>query len=228
MDSVVLLWCKKCFSEFTEEAIDECKRVIEIAEELNIKVIECKGIDFLCNNYHTERALKSVPDKGCIGVISCGIGIQYVSGFFNGQVKILALCGFHSTEWKCHLCRGLSRYCVRHGKNAPLAGSVIWRRQGICPVVDCAKSLLNGPCGGADKDGKCEVNRELPCAWIEIYKRLKRQGRAIGEKVDINDYNVFPVGERENTARQIKRNGGSVLWRGLSPREERRDRHHFN
>ena len=28
---------------------------------------------------------------------------------------------------------------------------------GICPIVDCSKSLVNGQCGGA-KDGKCEVN----------------------------------------------------------------------
>ncbi|HCJ67524.1 MAG TPA: 5,10-methylene tetrahydromethanopterin reductase, partial [Elusimicrobia bacterium] len=27
---------------------------------------------------------------------------------------------------------------------------------GICPLTSCAKSLLNGPCGGA-KNGKCEV-----------------------------------------------------------------------
>jgi hypothetical protein len=40
----------------------------------------------------------------------------------------------------------------------------------------CAKGILNGPCGGP-QDGHCEVDPEVPCAWIEIYKRLQAQGR---------------------------------------------------
>lgn len=39
-----------------------------------------------------------------------------------------------------------------------------------------AKGLLNGPCGGA-RDGKCEVNPENDCAWIQIYNRLKELGK---------------------------------------------------
>lgn len=46
---------------------------------------------------------------------------------------------------------------------------------GICPVTKCAKSLLNGPCGGAEK-GKCEVDPERDCAWVLIYERLKSLG----------------------------------------------------
>ena len=47
---------------------------------------------------------------------------------------------------------------------------------GLCPVTLCAKSLLNGPCGGA-KDGKCEVFKERDCGWQLIYERLKAIGR---------------------------------------------------
>ncbi|MDY6934829.1 MAG: methylenetetrahydrofolate reductase C-terminal domain-containing protein [Spirochaetota bacterium] len=47
---------------------------------------------------------------------------------------------------------------------------------GICPVTRCAKSLFNGPCGGT-QDGKCEVDKEIPCAWYDIFHRLKEQGR---------------------------------------------------
>ena len=47
---------------------------------------------------------------------------------------------------------------------------------GICPITKCAKSLVNGPCGG-QKNGKCEVNPENDCAWIQIYKRLEATGQ---------------------------------------------------
>ena len=46
---------------------------------------------------------------------------------------------------------------------------------GICPLVRCAKSLLNGPCGGS-VDGKCEVDPETPCAWQLIIDRLTALG----------------------------------------------------
>jgi hypothetical protein len=35
---------------------------------------------------------------------------------------------------------------------------------------------LNGPCGGSTK-GKCEINKELDCAWQLIIDRLKELGR---------------------------------------------------
>ena len=45
---------------------------------------------------------------------------------------------------------------------------------GICPITLCAKSLLNGPCGGMDK-GKCEVDKDKDCAWVLIYKELEKK-----------------------------------------------------
>lgn len=47
---------------------------------------------------------------------------------------------------------------------------------GVCPVARCAKSLMNGPCGGS-QNGKCEVNPETPCAWQLIYDRLSKLGQ---------------------------------------------------
>lgn len=47
---------------------------------------------------------------------------------------------------------------------------------GICPITMCAKSLLNGPCGGP-KNGKCETDPNRDCAWVQIVERLSQQGR---------------------------------------------------
>jgi ferredoxin len=47
---------------------------------------------------------------------------------------------------------------------------------GICPITMCAKSLLNGPCGGP-QNGKCETSPERECAWVNIIERLERQNR---------------------------------------------------
>jgi ferredoxin len=47
---------------------------------------------------------------------------------------------------------------------------------GICPVTMCAKSLLNGPCGGPN-NGKCETDSEKDCAWVKIIERMSAQSR---------------------------------------------------
>jgi ferredoxin len=47
---------------------------------------------------------------------------------------------------------------------------------GICPVTRCTKGILNGPCAGT-KNGKCEANQEMDCAWVQIYQRLERLGQ---------------------------------------------------
>ena len=45
--------------------------------------------------------------------------------------------------------------------------------QYLCPepTDGCAKRLTNGPCGGADEAGMCEVNRERRCYWGEVIER---------------------------------------------------------
>jgi ferredoxin len=44
---------------------------------------------------------------------------------------------------------------------------------GICPITRCTKGILNGPCAGT-KNGKCEVSKDMDCAWVLIYRRLER------------------------------------------------------
>ena len=64
----------------------------------------------------------------------------------------------------------ITEYCSLCGE------CVLESTGGLCPVTLCAKSLLNGPCGGA-KDGKCEVDPQRDCGWQLIFDRLKQLGR---------------------------------------------------
>ena len=53
---------------------------------------------------------------------------------------------------------------------------IIGETGGICPVTTCHKGLVNGPCGGTD-EGRCEIDRNKPCAWTRIYNRLSELGK---------------------------------------------------
>lgn len=52
---------------------------------------------------------------------------------------------------------------------------------GMTCVMNCPKSIRNGPCGGVRANGHCEVRPEIRCVWIEAWNgaRRMRQGMAI-------------------------------------------------
>lgn len=99
-------------------------------------------------------------------VLSCGLGTQSFKDNDRLGLAVFPACNsifgavmdakgdFYE---KCSLC----------------AECVLAVTGGICPITLCAKSLLNGPCGGTNK-GKCEVDQERDCAWVLIYKELEK------------------------------------------------------
>jgi hypothetical protein len=100
--------------------------------------------------------------------IACGAGAQLVAERFETKPVFPGLntqfIGVHrDVGWFEENCRACS-------------DCVLAYTAGICPVTRCAKSIFNGPCGGP-REGKCEVGDDIPCAWVDIYKRLKLQGR---------------------------------------------------
>jgi ferredoxin len=72
---------------------------------------------------------------------------------------------------------------------------VLGRTAAVCPMIRCAKSLQNGPCGGS-ADGKCEISPDVPCAWQLIYDRLKEMGRLdlLDEIEPVKDWSVSVTG----------------------------------
>jgi hypothetical protein len=42
-----------------------------------------------------------------------------------------------------------------------------------CPM-NCPKNLRNGPCGGVRHDGRCEVQPEMTCVWLEAWERSEK------------------------------------------------------
>jgi hypothetical protein len=61
---------------------------------------------------------------------------------------------------------------------------VLDKTGGICPISRCGKSLLNGPCGGTTREGKCEISADTPCAWKLIVERMTEINR-LAELEDI-------------------------------------------
>lgn len=98
---------------------------------------------------------------------ACGVGVNFLSERI-GDIPVYpaintSFYGAVPAEGIfTELCGGCGN-CVLH-----LTG-------GICPIVRCSKSLMNGPCGGTNK-GKCEVSDQVDCAWYLIVERMKKLG----------------------------------------------------
>lgn len=100
--------------------------------------------------------------------MGCGAGVQTIAQRFSGVRVVPALntkfIGIPEKQgmW-VEMCLGCG-------------DCVLDRTGGICPVARCSKNLLNGPCGGS-QGGKCEVSKDIDCAWQLIYDRLCAFGR---------------------------------------------------
>jgi ferredoxin len=132
------------------------------------KVFDEATVQRQCEWEFLDEVREEIESHDLILSMACGIGVQAIVERFPEAIVAPALntafLGIPEEQglWteRCAACGE----CVLH------------RTAGICPIARCAKSLLNGPCGGS-QDGKCEIDPEIPCAWQLIYDRLKAQGK---------------------------------------------------
>ena len=221
-DNLFIIACNKCFKEF--ETIDEpeCGELEKMAAEKGKKVTGSARVDFLCNKTQTEKKLQDMIPEGTehIFVISCGLGIQTVADLAEKPVyaasNSLNYRGYHGmalTERKCDACA----QCFLN-----ITG-------GVCPIVDCSKSLVNGQCGGA-KNGKCEVDGDKDCAWEKIYRRLEKQGRLeefLGQPVQVRDYSKVNYKFVNDYVKSIRENRLDGYYGGVHPTERKEYTEHL-
>lgn len=125
-------------------------------------------IERQCENDLLQSYLKIPEGTEAILSLACGAGVQIVADVFDPLPVIPALTttflggADEPGVWR-EKCRGCGDCLLAY-------------TAGICPIALCPKRLLNGPCGGS-RDGRCEVDPDIPCAWIQIYQRLEKQNR---------------------------------------------------
>ncbi len=125
------------------------------------------GVMRHCEPEYFEPVLDEVRKYDLVLSTACGVGVNFLSDR-TGAIPVypgINTSFYGSVEapgFFKELCAGCGN-CIVH-----LTG-------GICPIARCAKTLMNGPCGGTNK-GKCEVSSETDCAWFLIVERMKQLG----------------------------------------------------
>lgn len=175
-------FCFKCYG---------CKEVYFPEDEFKNFIIMNKGrisdfaeIDYLCNEdfakKYIEKNFDNIRKAENIIVFSCGVGVQVVAKLLENMIVLPGCDTFYLNGFQ-----GLAPLdcdCNQCGQ------CYLNYTGGICPITSCAKSLLNGPCGGA-KNKKCEVSSEIDCGWILVYERLKK----INKDSILKEKNIFSI-----------------------------------
>ena len=141
-----------------------------------LRVAQAKGINGMhtfseytvkrqCDREFLEPIADRVKDIDAVLSLGCGIGVQAVA---ERLPDIPILPGVNTSFM------GMAKeWGVWDERCAACGDCRLEDTAGICPITRCTKGILNGPCAGT-KNGKCEANKDMDCAWVLIYKRLER------------------------------------------------------
>lgn len=167
---VALVGCGNCATACETGGENDAAAMKEYLEANGKTVVGIVIPSESCQKLLVKKEVKVLKDSGAEAIVAmtCGDGAQTIAEnvkipvypanntMFLGQVERV---GIFSEA--CRMC----------------GDCVVGTTGGICPITKCAKSLVNGPCGG-QKNGKCEANPDNDCAWILIYNKLVELGQA--------------------------------------------------
>jgi ferredoxin len=171
---VLLVGCATCVAECAaggEKETETLAPLLSMALKKQGHTVEITTatLEKQCEWEFVEDLAEKVTNVDAIMSLACGIGIQALAERFD---PMPVYPGVNTSSLTIREEAG-----VWAGRCAACGDCVLDQTFGLCPIARCAKSLLNGPCGGTRKDGKCEVNEDVDCIWNLIVERAEQRGQ---------------------------------------------------
>ena len=170
MEKVYVVGCGTCATMCQTGGKSEVLDMKAKLEAAGKKVTGWMVIPIACDELTKDALGESTKDiEGAEGILAmtCAFGVQTITLYTNKPVyPALNTLFIGKEETPGHF----TEVCMQCGD------CILGKTAGICPLVRCGKSLLNGPCGGS-VNGKCEISPDIPCAWQVIYDRLAALGQ---------------------------------------------------
>jgi hypothetical protein len=188
-ERIYVVGCGTCATMLHTGGKSEVLAMKEKLEAAGKKVTGWMVIPTACDEL-TRDALgenaKKIEQADVILAMTCAFGVQTVALYTKKPVYPALNTLFVGKE---EIPGHFTEVCMQCGN------CILAKTAGMCPLVRCAKSLLNGPCGGS-VGGKCEVSPDIPCAWQVIYDRLAALGQLdkLEEIVPIRDWSTSREG----------------------------------
>ncbi len=157
--------------------------------------VDVFSIERQCEFEFIDEVLERLKGYDLIVSLACGVGVQTIVEHVQ---SLRVVPGLNTTSMGYPTEQGVwSERCLGCGD------CVLHLTMGVCPITRCAKTLLNGPCGGS-AEGLCEVGEDIPCAWQLIHDRLSSFSR-LGDLSEIQppkDWSTSHHGGPRTTVRE--------------------------
>jgi hypothetical protein len=172
-DRILLLGCKGCVTVCN---VGGSKEVGILASTLKIARmkdgrplrIDEETLERQCDPEYVDQIKDRVDQYDAVLSMACGVGPQFLSERYP---KCRVFPTVNTTTFG-----GAVEHGVWAERCAGCGTCIIHRFGGLCPIARCAKSLMNGPCGGS-AEGRCEISKEVECIWDLIVNKKMEQGR---------------------------------------------------
>ena len=167
-EKILILGCGECVTVCMAGGDKEARETalaLSVARKKAGKPVQVKShtVERQCEFEYLEAARELVEEADVVVSLACGVGVQTMNMHFAEKQT---LPGLNTTFMGYPAEQGVwLENCLGCGN------CVLEETMGICPIARCSKSMLNGPCGGS-QNGKCEVSKDLDCAWHLIVERM--------------------------------------------------------
>jgi ferredoxin len=166
---ILVLGCGSCVAECAaggEKETAVLASALRMAARMNGEdvLIKEKTLDRQCVREFVVLLDDVIGGYDAVLSLGCGAGVQAVADMYPEIPIIPALNTEFIGETKDQ------GYWVESCLGC--GDCMLYEFGGVCPLARCSKHLMNGPCGGS-RNGCCEVNPEVPCAWQLIIDRLQ-------------------------------------------------------
>lgn len=170
---ILIAGCKGCVTvcnvgglkevEILASAMKIARKKQGNAIDIDIQVLERQ-----CDNEYVSGIKDVVNDYEAVISLACGVGPQFLSEMYTDQIFYP---GVNTTFFG-----GATQHGIWEERCAGCGACAIHNFGGLCPIARCAKSLMNGPCGGSS-NGVCEVNKDIECIWDLIVRKKMEAGK---------------------------------------------------
>jgi ferredoxin len=171
--SVLVLGCRGCASVCSaggQKEVEELERLLRLAALKNGRSFQVRGqtLERQCDPEFIQPLADNHPPEPLVLSLACGAGVQLLAEKLSAR-RVLPAADT--------LFVGVAEEKGRYAERCQACGDCkLHLTGGVCPISRCAKSLLNGPCGGS-QSGHCEIDPGVPCAWQLIIERLSASGQ---------------------------------------------------
>jgi ferredoxin len=170
LSRLFIIGCGTCVTLTRTGGAPEVRSMVDDLSEKGKLITGHTVVPVACDNLTMEFLSEfggHIEQADALLIMTCAFGVQTIARQLNKMV-VPALdtlfigkeTGFGTFDEICTQC----------------GTCIIGETGGICPVTNCHKGLVNGPCGGTNH-GKCEIDVNKDCVWTLIYNRLNELER---------------------------------------------------